>query len=404
HADIGGRTPGSMDPFATTLEQEGVVFDNFLLVSDGRLREAQVRRHLASAVHPARNIDERVSDLLAQLAANQLGARELAKLTGEHGVARIRAYMAHVQTNAGRCVARALDGLLGNAPQRRIERTDSLDDGTPLRVILDLRRDAAGAPELTVDFAGTAAWQPNSFNAPPAVARAALVYVLRCLVADDIPLNDGCLAAVRLKLPPDSLLCPPPDAAVVAGNVETAQRLVDLLLGALGVAAASQGTMNNLLFGWDGEDGGRQYYETIGGGGGATATAPGASGVQVHMTNTRITDPEVLEWRLRGVRLRRFALRAGSGGRGRQRGGDGLIREFEILTPCDCTLLTQRRTVAPFGLAGGEDGATGRNRLRRADAEEQALPAMGHWRLQPGDRLTIETPGGGGYGPADRES
>lgn len=398
HADVGGKTPGSMAPDSRTLAEEGVVFDNFLLVAQGRLREAEVRAHLAASPYPARNLDERLHDLRAQLAANRLGERELQRLARERGLAVVGAYMRHVQDNASRCVQRALTSLLAGA--ERIERrfADCLDDGTPIAVLVTISSGFGDTDaRIRIDFTGTGAEQPNSFNAPKAVVRSAVLYVLRCLVAEDIPLNEGCMRAVTLLVPEPCLLAPGAQAAVAAGNVETSQRIVDVLLGALGVAAASQGTMNNLLFGWEQAGGGGQYYETIGGGAGATAQADGASGVQVHMTNTRITDPEILEHRYPGVRLASFGLRSESGGAGARRGGDGLIRVFDIIEGCELTLLTQRRTTRPFGLAGGSAGAPGRNLLYRQGVERE-LPAVGVFHLQPGDRLRVETPGGGGFG------
>lgn len=391
HADIGGVTPGSMSPLSRTLDEEGVVLDRLLAVDGGRLREADLRAALGAGPHPARNLAERLSDLAAQIAANRHGSAALQALVAQHGLAEVRAYAEHVQANAAHCIGQAL-AAFGDF-EGRFE--DALDDGTPvavrLRIGSDPQRPDGG--RLQVDFSGSGDRHPGAFNAPRAVVQAALLYVLRCLVSDDIPLNEGCLRPVTLHIPPGSLLDPPPDAAVAAGNVETSQRVVDVLLGALGLAAASQGTMNNVLFGFADA----QYYETLGGGSGATAGHDGAAGVQVHMTNTRITDPEVLEHRLPGLRLRRFALRRGSGGDGRRRGGDGLLREYELLAPATLTLITQRRQRAPFGLAGGAPGAVGRNRLWR-NGRWQTLAPVGVWSLQAGDVLCIETPGGGGYG------
>lgn len=395
HADIGGVTPGSMSPLSRTLDEEGVVLDRLLAVDGGRLREAELRAALGAGPHPARNLPERLSDLAAQIAANRHGVAAMQALVARHGLTEVRAYAEHVQANAAHCIGRAL-AAFGDF-EGRFE--DALDDGTPVAVRLRIGGDGQrpDGARLEVDFRGSGARHPGAFNAPRAVVQAALLYVLRCLVSDDIPLNEGCLRPVTLRIPPGSLLDPPPDAAVAAGNVETSQRVVDVLLGALGIAAASQGTMNNVLFGFAGA----QYYETLGGGSGALAGHAGAGGVQVHMTNTRITDPEVLEHRLPGLRLRRFALRPGSGGGGRWRGGDGLLREYELLAPATLTLITQRRRRAPFGLAGGAPGAVGRNRLWR-DGRWRPLAPVGVWSLQAGDVLRIETPGGGGYGaPAD---
>jgi 5-oxoprolinase (ATP-hydrolysing) len=383
-ADLGGKTPGSMPADSRTLEEEGVVLRAFPLVRDGRFDEARVRAALGGARWPARNPDDNVADLEAMVAANRAGARLLGELVAEQGRAVVEATMAQLQAAAGAKVAREI-ARLGDGEHAF---ADALDDGTPVRVKLTVR-----GGRMRVDFAGTGAAVPGNLNAPRAVVESAVIYALRCLVAERIPLNGGCLAPVELAVPARSLLDPPPGAAVVGGNVETSQRVVDVLLAAMGRAAASQGTMNNLAFG----DERFGYYETIGGGAGAGPGFAGASGVHVHMTNTRITDPEVLESRT-PVIVRRFALRPGSGGVGRWPGGDGLVRELEFTAPVTASLLTERRARAPFGLAGGGPGAQGRNLCLRADGRVEELPGRATVVLAAGDRLRIETPGGGGYG------
>ncbi|MEN8182298.1 MAG: hydantoinase B/oxoprolinase family protein, partial [Myxococcota bacterium] len=386
HADIGGRTPGSMPADSRRLEEEGVVLAPFRLVHDGRLDEAQLRAALASSPYPARNPDDNLADLEAMLAANRAGERLLEAWVIEQGLETLAVTMAQLQQAAAAKVAREIGRLADG--EHRFE--DALDDDTPVvvRIVVEGER-------MLVDFTGTGAAVEGNLNAPRAVVQAAVLYVLRALVAERIPLNGGCLIPVRIEIPAGSLLDPPRGSAVVGGNVETSQRIVDVLLGALGRAAASQGTMNNVAFGTERFG----YYETLGGGAGAGPDFPGASGVHCHMTNTRITDAEVLETRY-PVRLRRFALRAGSGGRGRQPGGDGLIRQYEFLAPVTVSLLSERRVRAPFGLAGGQPGARGRNRLQRRDGTELELPGRITLGVEAGDQLVIETPGGGGFGPA----
>jgi len=383
-ADLGGKSPGSMPADSRTLEEEGVVLSAFPLVRDGRLDEARVRAALAGARFPARSPDDNVADLEAMVAANRAGEALLAELVAEQGLATVERTMAELQAAAGAKVAREIARL--GAGEHAF--ADRLDDGTPVCVRLTV-----AGERMRIDFTGTGPALAGNLNAPRAVVESAVIYALRCLVAERIPLNGGCLAPVELVVPPGSLLDPPPGAAVVGGNVETSQRVVDVLLAAMGRAAASQGTMNNLAFG----DERFGYYETIGGGAGAGPGFAGASGVHVHMTNTRITDPEVLESKT-PVIVRRFALRRGSGGAGRWRGGDGLVRELEFTAPVTASLLTERRATAPFGLAGGAPGAPGRNLCLRADGGEEVLPGRATVALAPGDRLRIETPGGGGYG------
>jgi 5-oxoprolinase (ATP-hydrolysing) len=382
HSDVGGITPGSMPPFSRSLAEEGVVLRTLRAVRDGRLDEAGLLAALGAGPYPARSPRENLADLEAQIAANRKGAELLAELVARYGPPTVLAYMQHVQDNAARKVADEIAKLPDG--EHRFE--DALDDGAPIRVVLRVAGD-----RMTVDWTGTSPQLDGNLNAPRAVTVAAVIYVLRTLVGERIPLNSGVLRNVELRIPERSLLAPDPDRAVAGGNVETSQRVVDVLLGAVGRAAASQGTMNNLTFG----DGGFGYYETIGGGAGAGPGFHGASGVHTHMTNTRITDPEVLEARF-PVRLVEFSLRRGSGGAGRFRGGDGLVREIEFLRPVRVSLLSERRTRAPFGLAGGSPGAPGRNRL---DGRE--LAGKFSIDVEAGARLRIETPGGGGYGAAE---
>ena len=384
HADIGGTTPGSTPPDSTTLEQEGVVIDDFLLVSQGEFQEAAFRALLTGARFPARSPDVNVADIKAQVAANERGVQELARVVHRHGWDTTRRYMQHVMDNAEESVRRVI-ARIGDGAFDYV-----MDDGTPLRVAVTIDGAARSA---TVNFTGTGPQRPGNFNAPPAVTRAVVLYVFRCLVGEDIPLNDGCLKPIRIVIPPGTFLNPAPGAAVVAGNTEVSQAACNALFGALGVLACSQATMNNVLFG----DATRQYYETICGGMGAGRTHPGASAIQTHMTNTRMTDPEVLEWRY-PVRLDTYAIRRGSGGAGAQRGGDGAIRRIRFLEPMTAVVVASRRRVAPFGLDGGADGAAGRQWVERADGTTQPLSGTDQAALLPGDAFVIETPGGGGYG------
>lgn len=380
HADVGGSTPGSMPPFSTSIEEEGVVLRGICIVDDGVFDEAGLRKLFASGRYPARKISDNLSDLRAQIAANQCGVELLRRLLTQRGPALVLSYMKHVQDNAAEQVASCIAAL----PDGHYRFADRMDEGTPVQVSVEI----VGA-RMRIDFAGTGQQTKSNLNAPRAVTVAAVIYVLRCLVGTSIPLNSGCLRSVDLHIPEHSLLHPDAGCAVAAGNVETSQRVVDVLLASLGLAAASQGSMNNLSFG--NETFG--YYETIAGGAGATCNADGASGVHTHMTNTRITDPEILEARY-PVRLVEFSLRKGSGGAGRHRGGDGLCREIEALEPLQVSIISERRSVAPFGLAGGASAKVGRN-LHNG----KALGGKCSFAMQVGDRLRIETPGGGGYGP-----
>jgi 5-oxoprolinase (ATP-hydrolysing) len=384
HADIGGLTPGSMPPDSTHIDDEGVLIEAFQLVDCGRLRETDVRALFAAAPHPARDIDRNIADLKAQIAACMRGAQELERLVAHYGRAGVAAYMAHVQDNAEEQIRRVVDRLKPGAF------SVAMDNGATVKVALtpDLQ-----ARSVRVDFSGTSPQQPNNFNAPLAITRAATLYVFRTLVDDDIPLNEGCLRPIELVVPEGSLLYPRPGAAVVAGNVETSQVVVDALYGALGALAASQGTMNNFTFG----DAAHQYYETICGGAGAGPTFDGASVVQTHMTNSRLTDPEVLETRF-PVIVEQFSVRRGSGGGGKQKGGDGALRRIRFRAPMTAAILSNRRSTAPFGLNGGSDGDVGANWIERVDGSVTTLTATDKASVAAGEVFVIETPGGGGYG------
>jgi 5-oxoprolinase (ATP-hydrolysing) len=386
HADIGGITPGSMPPFSRSLDEEGILFDGFRLLEGGRLREAELLALLADGRWPARDPARNLADLRAQLAANARGAEELLRATREHGAPRLAAAMKAVQDNAESCVRAALRALGDRAACCEV----ALDGGP--RVKVGVRIDAA-AGRARIDFTGTSPAGPHNFNAPRAVTVAAVLYVFRTLVRRPVPLNEGCLRPVELVIPPESLLDPPPGAAVVAGNVETSQIVVDALYGALGLLAASQGTMNNLTFG----DATLQYYETIAGGAGAGEGFDGCAAVQTHMTNSRLTDPEILEARF-PVQVVEFAIRRGSGGSGRHRGGDGARRRLRFLAPMQAAILANRRSTRPFGLAGGGDGAPGVTRIHRHDGGVETLGACAAFDVQPGDEIEVLTPGGGGWG------
>jgi 5-oxoprolinase (ATP-hydrolysing) len=391
HADIGGLTPGSTPPDSRTLEEEGVVIDNFLLVEQGRFREAEFRALLAGATWPARSPEVNLADIKAQVAANEKGVQELQRAVVAYGLDTVRAYMRHVMDNAEESVRRVLDRLQDGAFETR------LDDGTPLKVAVRVDRPGRRA---VIDFTGTGAQRPSNFNAPAAVCRAVVLYCFRALVGEEIPLNDGCLAPLEIRVPPGTFLSPQPGAAVVAGNTEVSQVTCNALLAALGACASAQATMNNVLFG----DARYQYYETVCGGVGAGPLPDGGGfdgwgPVQTHMTNTRMTDPEVLELRY-PVRLEEFSIRRGSGGAGRWRGGDGARRRIRFLRPMQAVVVASRRNVAPHGLAGGADGAPGRQWVERADGRIDPIAGnAGSAELAPGDALVLETPGGGGWGP-----
>ncbi|MGW7497560.1 hydantoinase B/oxoprolinase family protein [Streptomyces luteogriseus] len=385
HAEIGGIAPGSMPAGSRTIEEEGVLFDNWLLAENGRFREAETLRLLTEARHPSRNPKTNLADLRAQIAANRKGVDEVGRMIEDYGLDVVQAYMRHVQDNAEEAVRRVIDALEDG------DYAYETDAGAVIRVAVRVDR---GNRSATIDFTGTSAQLPTNFNAPFSVVNAAVLYVFRTLVADDIPLNDGCLRPLDIIVPPGSLLAPEPPAAVVAGNVETSQAVTGALYAALGVQAEGSGTMNNVTFGNERH----QYYETVASGSGAGDGFPGAPVVQTHMTNSRLTDPEVLEWRL-PVRLEEFAVRRGSGGAGRWRGGDGAVRRIRFLEPMTVSTLSQHRRVPPYGMAGGEPGALGANRVEHADGTVTALGGSDSADLVTGDVLVIETPGGGGYGP-----
>ncbi len=394
HADIGGITPGSMPPGSRHVDEEGVLMDNVLLVEEGRFREKETVALLESGRHPVRNVQQNIADLRAQVAANEKGVQELGRMVEHFGLEVVRAYMGHVQDNAEESVRRVIGVLKDGAFEL------PLDNGARIKVRISIGKDRRSA---TIDFAGTSPQLPNNFNAPSAVCMAAVLYVFRTLVDDDIPLNAGCLKPLEVLIPEGCMLRPRYPAAVVAGNVETSQCITDALYGALGVLAASQGTMNNFTFG----NARYQYYETVAGGSGAGVYGrtpegvlrgfDGADVVQTHMTNSRLTDPEVLEWRF-PVLLESFEIRRGSGGRGRWRGGHGAVRRVRFLEPMTAAILSGHRLVRPQGMAGGEPGLPGRNSVIRADGRREELGPFDQAEMAAGDVFVIETPGGGGYG------
>ena len=385
HADVGGTEPGSMPPFSRTLAEEGVLLDALPIMEGGVFLEAEVRRTLEAGPWPVRAPGRNIADLKAQIAACQAGAAVVAAMIAEHGAVEVALYMGFVQRNAEAAVRRAIGALSDG------QAIVPMDGGA--RIAVQVRVDAAGG-RARLDFTGSSPQLASNFNAPASVVDAAALYVFRCLVDDDIPLNAGCLAPLEIVVSPGSMLDPGPPAAVVAGNVETSQHLVDALFQALGVMANAQGTMNNLTFG----DAAHQYYETLCGGAGATAKAAGASAVHTHMTNSRLTDPEILERRF-PVRLESFAIRRGSGGAGANAGGDGVVRRLRFLAPMEVSLLASRRDHAPQGLAGGGPGLAGRQRLIEASGAVKELPGCFSIDVRPGDVIEIETPGGGGFGP-----
>ncbi|MHC0433094.1 hydantoinase B/oxoprolinase family protein [Streptomyces sp. O3] len=386
HAEIGGIAPGSMPADSRRIEEEGILFDNWLLAENGRFREAETHRLLTESPYPSRNPATNLADFRAQIAANAKGVDEVGKMIDDFGLDVVQAYMRHVQDNAEDAVRRVIDRLDDGGYAYET------DSGAVIRVTVTVDRASRSA---TVDFTGTSDQLPGNFNAPYAVVNAAVLYVFRTLVADDIPLNDGCLRPLKIVVPRGSMLSPEPPAAVVAGNVETSQAITGALYAALGVQAEGSGTMNNVTFGNERF----QYYETVGSGSGAGDGFAGAPVVQTHMTNSRLTDPEILEWRL-PVLLEEFAVREGSGGAGRWRGGDGAVRRLRFREAMTVSTLSGHRRVPPYGMAGGAPGALGANRVERADGAVRELAGSDSARLAPGDVLVVRTPGGGGYGRA----
>jgi 5-oxoprolinase (ATP-hydrolysing) len=384
HADVGGISPGSMSPNATTIEEEGVLFDNFKVIDRGRFREKELYAALEGAKYPARNPLQNVNDMKAQIAANEKGVAELRKMVRHFTLPVVKAYMKHVQDNAAESVRRVIDRVHDASFEY------PMDLGTTIRVKISIDKKKR---EATVDFTGTSPQQPNNFNAPEPVARAAVLYVFRVMVDDDIPMNAGCLRPINIIIPKKTMLTPEYPAAVVAGNVEVSQAVTNCLFGALGAIACAQGTMNNVNFGNDKY----QYYETICSGSPAGPGFPGTDAVHTHMTNTRLTDPEILEFRYPVV-LEDFHIRKGSGGRGKWNAGDGIRRTIRFLEKMDCTLLTGHRVVPPFGLAGGESGQVGQNSVRRKDGSIEKLKGCDATMIDAGEALIIQTPTAGGYG------
>jgi 5-oxoprolinase (ATP-hydrolysing) len=384
HADIGGTTPGSMPPFSTRIEEEGVQINNVKLVDQGRLLEAEMVALLSSGQYPSRNPQQNIADMRAQIAANEKGVQELRKMVAQFGLSVVQAYMGHVQDNAEESVRRVITKLKDG------HFTLPLDNGAQISVAITV---SAAARTAKIDFTGTSPQLTNNFNAPKAVCMAAVLYVFRTLVGDEIPLNAGCLKPLEVIVPEGSMLNPLPPASVVAGNVETSTCITNALYGALGTMAAGQCTMNNFTFGNDKY----QYYETISGGSGAGDGFNGTSVVQTHMTNSRLTDPEVLEFRF-PVQLDSYEIRPNSGGKGKFTGGNGGIRRVRFLEKMTASILSNGRNSGAFGAAGGSPGQPGVNKVERANGQTEVLGHIGSTEMEPGDVFVIETPGGGGYG------
>ena len=389
HADIGGITPGSMPPDSRVVEEEGILFDNFKLIDRGQFLEQKLRHHLASGPYPARNPEQNIADLKAQIAAGEKGVQEVHRMIKQFGVDVVHAYMKHVQDNAEEQVRRVIDVMEDG------EFSYPLDEGSVIKVVISFDKENRCAK---VDFTGTSDQRPSNFNAPSAVARSAVLYVFRCLVDDAIPLNEGCLKPINIVIPNGCMLAPQYPAAVVAGNVETCQAITDTLFGALKVFAASQGTMNNLTFGNDEH----QYYETVCGGAGAGPGFHGTSAIHTHMTNTRLTDPEILEWR-HPVVLEDFRIRQNSGGRGQFNGGDGTLRRIRFLESMEVAMLSNHRIVPPYGMAGGHTGEVGRNWVERINGEKDEMTGRDKRTVVSGDVFVLQTPTGGGYGRPESE-
>jgi 5-oxoprolinase (ATP-hydrolysing) len=387
HADIGGITPGSMPPFSKTVVDEGVLLDNVKLVENGVMLETQMRELLGSARYPARNIDQNIADLRAQIAANEKGVQELNRMVTHFGLDTVNAYMQHVQDNAEECVRRVIGKL------RDGSYAYEMDNGAVIKVGVKIGADKRSA---SIDFTGTSAQLESNFNAPSAVVYAAVLYVFRMLVDSDIPLNAGCLKPLTIIIPAGSMLNPSPPAATVAGNVETSQCITDAIIGALGVMAASYGTMNNFTFG----NAQYQYYETVSGGTGAGPTFNGCDTVQAHMTNSRLTDPEILEFRY-PVRVEEHSIRINSGGAGKYHGGNGATRKIRFLQPMTAAILAGHRIIPPFGMQGGGEGAVGANWVERVDGSRVDLSYSDECAMNAGDVFVLETPGGGGFGVAE---
>jgi len=384
HADIGGTAPGSMSPLAVTIEEEGIYIDNFKIVDRGHFREKELYELLTKAKYPARNPLQNVNDMKAQIAANEKGVQELRKMVAQFTLPVVQAYMQHVQDNAAESVRRVIDRLHDSAFSYE------MDQGCVIKVRISVDKRKR---EATVDFTGTSPQQPTNFNAPEPVTRAAVLYVFRVMVDDDIPMNGGCLRPINIVIPKKSMLSPEYPAAVVAGNVEVSQAVTNCLFGALGALAAAQGTMNNLNFG----NAQHQYYETICSGSPAGPGFPGTDAVHTHMTNTRLTDPEVLEFRYPVV-LEDFHIRKDSGGRGQWNAGDGVRRTIRFLEKMECTILSGHRRVRPFGLAGGEAGQVGENWVRRKDGRMERLQGADATVIDADEAVIIQTPTAGGYG------
>jgi len=385
HADIGGITPGSVPPNSTHIDEEGVLIDNFQLVSGGRLLEKETEELFTTARYPTRNFRNNLADLKAHIAGNEKGVQELRKMVDHFGLDVVQAYMKHVQDNAEECVRRVLGVLTDGSYEYE------MDSGAKICVDIKVDREKR---EATIDFTGTSPQQNSNFNAPSSVCMAAVLYVFRLMVDDDIPLNAGCLKPLNVIIPKGCMLAPEYPAAVVAGNVETSQAVTNALIGALGIMAAGQGTMNNFTFG---NEAGYQNYETICGGSGAGPDYDGTDAIHTHMTNTRATDPEILEWRFPVV-VESFSIRRGSGGAGKHKGGDGIIRRVRFEEPMTAAIVSGHRRVPPFGVAGGMPGKTGHNYVERADGTIDELTGTDKADMNPGDVFVIETPGGGGYG------
>ncbi|MDP7436825.1 MAG: hydantoinase B/oxoprolinase family protein, partial [Candidatus Marinimicrobia bacterium] len=384
HADIGGITPGSAPAHSIHVEEEGILIDNFKLVSEGKFLESEIEELLNSGPYPSRNSDQNISDLKAQVAACEKGTQELNRVINRYSLEVVHAYMQHVQDNAEESVRRVIDVLKDS------DFTYKMDDGHQISVAIKVDKRNRCA---TIDFTGTSSQHPGNYNAPTAICYAAVLYVFRCLIDDDIPLNSGCFKPLNIIIPVDSMINPVYPAAVVAGNVETSQYIVDALFGALGTMAASQGTMNNYIWG----NNRIQNYETICGGSGASDKQNGCNAVHTHMTNTRLTDPEVLEWRF-PVRLETFEIRKNSGGKGKHKGGEGVNRQMRFLEPMTVNIIAGHRIVPPYGIAGGEPGAVGENYVVHSDKKVTNIGTKGQIEVNKNDIFILKTPGGGGYG------